>query len=216
MHDLARATASEDTPRSGDIGRVSVAFGVGAMDAYLCDAFVDTLARCLRSCRQNSHGPPGSYAKLELPVGPLMTDYPSRSNWGLRMATRALMERDNLLQLGRLRELFNPALPSGQKLWVDLAPEFVGLNRKRLAGIRKADYAALTGEAKAEGLKRVSASVLKRMGEIVQRRHDVVHNCDRPKTAKQRLTLGQAKAMLADVNDFVSILDQHLDAHRLY
>jgi hypothetical protein len=54
------------------------------------------------------------------------------------------------------------------------------------------------------------------MGDIVQRRHDIVHNCDRPKTAKQRLTLGQAKAMLADVHDFVKILDQHLDAHRIY
>jgi hypothetical protein len=216
MHDLARATANEDIPRSDDIGRVSVAFGVGAMDAYFCDAFVDTLTRCLRSCRQNSHGPPGGYGKLELPIGPLMNDYPTRSNWGLRMATRALMERDNLLQLSRLRDLFNPALPSSHKLWVDLAPDFVGLNRKRLTGIRKADYVALTGKAKGEGPKKVSASVLGRMGEIVQRRHDIVHNCDRPKTAKQRLTLGQAKAMLADVHDFVKILDQHLDAHRMY
>jgi len=216
MYDLARATVNDDAPRSDDIGRVSVAFGVGAMDAYLCDAFVDTLARCLKSCRQNSHDPPGAYAKLKLPVGPLMTDYPSRSNWGLRMAARALMEKNNLLRLGRLKDLLNPALPSGHKLWGDVTQDFVDLNRKRLAGIRKAEYAALTGEAKAEGPKKVSAAVLGRMGEIVQRRHDIVHNCDRPKTAKQRLSLGQAKAMLADVHDFVKILDTHLDQHRLY
>jgi hypothetical protein len=216
MHDLARDTVSEDTPRADDIGRVSVAFGVGAMDAYLCDAFTDTLARCLKSCRRNNHGPPSGYTDLQLPIGPMMNDYPSRSNWGLRMATRALMEKDNLLQLSRLRELFNPALPSGHKLWVDAAPAFVALNRERLAGIRKGDYVSLTGKAKSEGPKKVSAAVLKRMGEIVQRRHDIVHNCDRPKTAKQRLTLGQAKAMLVDVHDFVKILDLHLDAHRLY
>jgi hypothetical protein len=132
------------------------------------------------------------------------------------MAARTLMEKDNLLQLGRLNKLFNPALPKGKKLWQDLTDDFVNLNRKRLAGYRKAEYAALSGQGKAEGPKKVSAAVLGRMGEIVQRRHDVVHNCDRPRTAKQRLTLGQAKAMLADVHDFVEILDQHLDAHRLY
>jgi hypothetical protein len=92
----------------------------------------------------------------------------------------------------------------------------VDLDRKRLAGIRKSDYAALTGQAKTDGPKKVSATVLKRMGEIVQRRHDVVHNCDRPKTAKQRLTLSMAKKMLTDVEDFITILDDHLQAHRLY
>jgi hypothetical protein len=100
MHDLARETVAEDIPLADDVGRVSVAFGVGALDAYLCDAFVDTLARCLKSCRRNGHAPPTGYQHLELPIGPLMTDYPIRSNWGLRMAARTLMEKDNLLQLG--------------------------------------------------------------------------------------------------------------------
>jgi hypothetical protein len=54
------------------------------------------------------------------------------------------------------------------------------------------------------------------MGEIVQRRHDIVHNCDRPKTAKQRLSLPKGEKMLVDVQDFVTILDRHLDAYRLY
>lgn len=216
MFDLAHATAGDDPHRSHDVGRVSVAFGVGAMDAYLCDAFADTLARCLRSCRQHGSALPDGYKKLELPVGPLMTNYRARSNWGLRMATRALMERDNLLRLSRLRDLLNPALPHGQKLWGDLAQDFVDLNRKRLARYRKDEYAALSGEARTKGPKAVTNQVMNRLGEIVQRRHDIVHNCDRPKTAKQSMTLGQAKAMLADVHDFVKILDRHLDAQRLY
>jgi hypothetical protein len=216
LHANAISTEASDPPLALDIGRVAVAFGVGALDAYLCDAFTDTLARCLKSCRQNGHAPPSGYSKLELPIGPLMTDYAVRRNWGLRMATRALMEKDNLLQLGRLKKLLNPALPAGQKLWNDLAREYVDLDRKRLTGIRRSAYAALTGQAKAEGPKMVSAAVLERMGEIVQRRHDVVHNCDRPKTAKQRMSLPKARKMLADVEDFVKILDDHLDAHRLY
>jgi hypothetical protein len=216
LHAHAVTTETADTPLALDIGRVAVAFGVGALDAYLCDAFTDTLARCLKSCRRNGHAPPSGYAKLELPIGPLMTDYAVRHNWGLRMAARALMEKDNLLQLGRLKDLLNPALPSGHKLWEDLAQEFVDLDRKRLTGIRKSAYASLTGQAKTKGPRKVSAAILKRMGEIVQRRHDVVHNCDRPKTAKQRISLPKAKKMLVDVEDFVMILDDHLDAHRLY
>lgn len=216
IHDLASETLAASTPLADDVGRVSVAFGVGALDAYLCDAFSDTLARCLKSCRRNGHEPPAGYSKLELPIGPLMADYPVRTNWGLRMAARALMERDNLLQLGRLKGLFNPALPPGHKLWLDLTQDFVDLDRKRFAGTRKSDYSSLTGQAKKAGPRKVQAAVLDRMGEIVQRRHDIVHNCDRPKTAKQRLALPKAKKMLVDVHDFVKIIDRHLDAYRLY
>lgn len=216
LHANAVSAEPGDGPLALDIGRVAVAFGVGALDAYLCDAFTDTLARCLKSCRQNGHGPPSGYSKLELPIGPLMTDYAVRHNWGLRMAARALMERDNLLRLSRLKDLLNPALPERHKLWSDLAQDFVDLDRKRLTGFRKSSYAGLTGRAKGKGPGQVSASVLERMGGIVQRRHDIVHNCDRPRTAKQRISLPKAKKMLVDVEDFAAILDNHLDAHRLY
>ncbi len=145
-----------------------------------------------------------------------MTDYAARNNWGLRMAARALMERDNLLQLGRLKDLLNPSLPPGRKLWPDFVDDFVALDRRRLAGFRRAEYAGLTGGARADGPKTVSAAVFGRMGEIVQRRHDVAQNCDRPKTAKQSLTPAQARKRLTDVQDFAIILDDHLLAHRTY
>lgn len=216
MHALAAASEPTNRPLALDLGRVAVAFGVGALDAYLCDAFTDTLARCLKSCRRSGHGPSHAYGRLALPIGPLMTDYAVRNNWGLRMASRALMERDNMLQLSRLKDLFNPALPTGHKLWNDVAQDFVDLDRKHLAGIRKSPHAALKGRAKADAPRQVSSAVLKRLGEIVQRRHDIVHNCDRPKTAKQSITLSMAKKMLTDVEDFITILDDHLDVHRLY
>ena len=47
-----------------------------------------------------------------------------------------------------------------------------------------------------EAPAKVTKAVMTRMGKIVQRRHDIVHNCDRPKVAKQSLTITQAKAML--------------------
>lgn len=215
---LAHARSIEPTnvPLATDLARSAIAFAVGALDAYLCDAFTDTLARCLRHCRTNSAPVPSGYAKLMLPVGPLVTAYAVRQNWGLRMAARAYMERDNLLQLSRLKDLFNPALPSGQKLWTDLAPAYVSLNRKRMTYYSLAEWGALTGPARGSAPKKVSECLLRRMGSIVQRRHDIVHNCDRPKYACQALTTGMAGGMLTDITSFIRILDDHIHAHRLY
>jgi hypothetical protein len=61
------------------------------------------------------------------------------------MAALALMERDNLLQLGRLKELFNPALPPGQRLRADMLGNSIAFDRMRLAGIRRHQFMALTG-----------------------------------------------------------------------
>jgi hypothetical protein len=216
LHGLAAATQAKDADLALDAARTAVAFGVGALDAYLCDAFSDTLARSLKHSRQKRKPVPPGYQKLALPIGPLLGDYEVRDNWGLRMAARALMEKDNMLQLGRLKEMFNPALPPSQRLWPDLAPRFAALDRKRLTGYKAAEFQALTGKAKTDAPPKVTKAVLARMGKIVQRRHDIVHNCDRPKVAKQPLTITQAKAMLRDVQDFTTILDDHLQLNRLH
>lgn len=214
VHGLA--SGIEDRELAADIARSSVALAVGALDAYLCDAFVDSLARTLKTCRQQSRPVPSAYGKLMMPVGPLLGEYEHRENWGLRMSARALMEKDNLLQVGRLKELFNPALQPGHKLWENVVRDFIHLGRRRLTGIDAAGYAALSGVKRQKAGKVAASSVLRRIGEIVQRRHDIVHNCDRPKSAKQKLTLAAAKKMLSDIQAFVTILDDHLDAYRAY
>jgi hypothetical protein len=212
--EVASATAEE--PLRSDLARSAVAFGVGALDAYLCDAFVDSLARTMKQCRRDARSLPPGYAKLALPAGPLLSSYKTRPNWGLRMAARAMMEKDNMLQLGRLKDLLNPNLPVGRKLWIDLAPQYVALDRKRLAGISAADYALVGAPQRPDTHKKVAAAVLRRVGEVIQRRHDIVHNCDRPKSAPKPLKPGSAKNMLTDVESFVIILDAHLDCHWIF
>lgn len=170
----------------------------------------------MKQCRRERTSLPTGYAKLAIPAGPLLSSYKSRPNWGLRMSARAMMEKDNLLQLARIKELLNPALPASQKLWLDLAPTFIALDCKRLTGVRAATYNALGPHDRAEARKKASAAVLRRLGVIVQRRHDVVHNCDRPKNAPQPMKPGSAKNVLTDLKSFVDILDAHLDAHRVY
>src|SRR4051794_16471217 len=87
------ATTTSEEPLQFDLARCAVAFGVGALDAYLCDAFVDSLARTMKLCRRDERSLPSGYAKLAMPAGPLLSSYKSRPNWGLRMAARALMEK---------------------------------------------------------------------------------------------------------------------------
>lgn len=210
---LVHARACAEEPLRTDLARCAVAFGVGALDAYLCDAFVDALARKMKQCRRDDEALPPGYAKLSIPAGPLLASYEARPNWGLRMAARAMMEKDNLLQLGRLKDLVNPVLPAGAKLWTDVAPAFIALDRKRLAGISASDYAALSTTKKVVAKRKAAAAVLRRIGVIVQRRHDIVHNCDRPKNAPQLLKIGSARNMLTDVGAFVDVTDKHIDAN---
>jgi hypothetical protein len=132
------------------------------------------------------------------------------------MSARAFMEKDNMLQLGRLKDLFNPGLTVGHKLWEDPIAEYIALNRKRLTGIRSWEYDPLRGEAKQDARKAAAKHLVRHMGEIVQRRHDIVHNCDRPKSAKQGLTLPAAHKALKDIQSFVVLLDSHIETHRTY
>lgn len=74
------ASLRDEEPLRSDLARSAVAFGVGALDAYLCDAFVDSLARTMKQCRRDEKSLPCGYAKLALPAGPLQSSYKARPN----------------------------------------------------------------------------------------------------------------------------------------
>lgn len=200
-----------------DALRQAVAMAVGAMDAYLCDAYVDILVHTVRAVRDGSVPRlVGSFADESLPLGPLLgTAYSHRPDWALRMAARQRMEKDNMLQVSRIKEMFNPALPAGEKLWHDLIPEYAKLGRKRMTTWTWAEIDGESGDEREKRTKKAISTLLSRIGGIVQRRHDVVHNCDRPKVAVQTLTAGQARAMVKDVAEFVTVLDDHICAQRI-
>ena len=187
------------------------------MDAYLSDAYVSLLVATLSAFREGSVAAlPSGLHKETLPIGPLLARrYPARANWGLRMAARSRMDRENMLQITRVKEMFNPFLPAGEKLWNDLIASYAALGRKRLTLWTAAELAEVHGERLAGRRKESIATLLRRIGGIVQRRHDIVHNCDRPKVAIQAMSLGQGRGMVADVRDFVRILDSHLTTHRI-
>jgi hypothetical protein len=199
----------------GDLRRQAVAMAVGALDAYLCDAYADVLTRTLRACREGTLANlPAGYYKTLLPAGPLLAKQYLRENWGLRMAARKVIERDNMLRTSRLADMFNPGLAPSAKLWEPaLLDKYVALRRRRMTKHVAKELAALKGKDREKAYRRVEGRLRSRVDAIIQRRHDIVHNCDRPKQAPQKMSHELADRMVEDIKAFVEILDEHLNKH---
>lgn len=215
-NDLERGCRPE--PLWRDVSLSSVAMAVGAMDAYFCDKYVDCLTCALRKYSRNEWVGrfPAGYGKTLIPAGhALDRSRTSRPHWGIRMASRDLMAKDNMYSLSKVPDAFNPILPAGQKLWNDLIEAFIRLNRRRLVGTDWATYNALGSQPRIDARRRAVAHLLRRVGSTVQRRHDWIHNCGRPKAAIQSMTNGQATTGIAEVRLLVTTVDDHIEQYRL-
>jgi len=211
-----------------DVRLSGVALAVGAMDAYLCDAYVDCLSAALQAYRRGtwpSAQLPSYYRRQLLPAGEVLdVSRMQRPLWSIRMAARRVMERDNMLAVSRIESMFNGILPPGQRLWDCMVGPFLQHRRKRFTGDRTAaDIAALaavrpmTSAAQKrlnEARKAVTARARSRISSTVQLRHDWIHNCGRPKTSIVTKSSSRAWTHVREVGWFVVALDDHLDQHR--
>lgn len=214
------AGANEPDRLVGDLRLSGLAMAVGALDAYFCDKYTDCLTSVLRSfSRGEWQGRlPAAYAKQALPAGQVLdSSRTRRPAWGIRMAARDVMEKDNLLSISRLEKLFNPILPAGAKLWNDFAPAMLRHGKKRLTGGRTLQQvlAIQDNAQRARAIKHAAAVVRTRIGTIIQIRHDWIHNCGRPKTAIVMYSNGQVTERLAHVRVFVETFDDHIETHRI-
>lgn len=205
-----------DPVLKNDLLLASAAMSIGALDAYLCDAFVDCLTAALRAYRGGTWvgAFPSGYAKQNLPAGILLAKKASRPNWAIRMASRHLMERQNILSITRLEELFNPILPVSQKLWGTFIVTLIAHNRVRLTKHTASTITGLTGKPLADAKKEAVAAVKKRFASIIQDRHDWIHNCSRPKSAIKQTNDKAAKRVIDDVKLLIAKLDDHIESHR--
>lgn len=202
--------------RTDDVRLAAVAMAVGAMDAYFCDAYVDCLAKRLQSFKVGVLDLPPSYAQRSLPAEALIRPTQTiRPNWALRMAARGVMERENVLDLNRVADLFNPVLPKGQKLWPSVMGPIIHMDWKRLTGMGTARYQSLGSKEKAGARASAVGTMKKRLKGTIQIRHDWIHNCGRPKSVIRQLTVNQADARIREVRLIVETVDQHLMAHRV-
>lgn len=200
----------------GDMLRSGWVFGVGALDAYFCDAYSSLIANTLISKqRQESMVLPKFFLGIRVPIRAILEPYDSRSNWRWRMAARELMKWESVIQLEQVKKLFNKFLPEGKRFFGDVLPEWIGLpsNGRRLFGISPIEYQRLSSAARQTATQQAIRQFEDRFHAIFQRRHDCVHECDRPRAAPQPLKSSKTvEKVLVDVEFLVHRCDEHVDA----
>ena len=188
-----------------DVIRAAWMMAVGACDAYFCDAYGDLIARALRAKELEPNiGMPDRLNNLRVPVIAIIGQ--GHGGWRWRMAARELIEDENVLSLEKIKKLFNHFFRKNHKILTEKTIEKWMLHREakvRLFGTTRTNYRALTGTAK----NRARTDALNRVQDcfekIFQRRHDCIHNCDRPKMALQQINDVTVEKRIQDVTFLV-------------
>ena len=188
-----------------DILRSSWMICVGASDAYFCDAYADLIARTLRAKDlEPAVALPERLGNLHVPVTAVLRE---AGGWRWRMAARELIERENVLSVDQIKALFNHFFRKNTKIMnpSTIEPWILHVHSKqRLWGRSKSDYRALPdAAAKAIAREKAVKKFKERMSYIFQRRHDCIHNCDRPKTALQPISKTSATKAIEDIEFLV-------------
>jgi hypothetical protein len=216
--DLSRAVAMRehaaalaDVRLKSDVLRAAWMTAVGAADAFFCDAYADILSRTLRAKEiQPAVELPQRLNDLSVPVIAILDGV---GGWRWRMAARGLIERENVLSLEKIKKLLNLFCRNDSTL---LSQNTVGdwiqhiEAKQRMFGISRAAYRRATAPEKGLAKKTALKCLDDRMTEIFQRRHDCIHNCDRPKTAIQRISETSVAKAIEDVRFLVERCCGHL------
>lgn len=169
-----------------DIVRAAWMFAVGALDAFFCDAYADLLAKVLQARQfEPKVELPQRMLQVRVPVAATIRDVGSE-NWKWRMAARGLIEQETVLSLEAMRSLFNQFCRDSNKLsaaktiesWMSRSD-----SRMRIFGITPSNFRALRDKARKQAVERGKTKMEERFGMIIQRRHDCIHNCDRPRSS---------------------------------
>ncbi|MBS7422324.1 hypothetical protein KIE16_04925 [Pseudomonas syringae] len=191
QEDISRASALLDHARTcnesvlrDDVMRASWMMAVGACDAYFSDAYADLIARTLNAKDlQPAVELPDRLNKLKVPVIAVIR---KTSGWRWRMAARELIEDENVLSLDKIRQLFNQFCRKGYK---PISKETIASwllhkeAKSRLFGITKTSYRGLNPAQQDKKKGEMVEHFSEFFKSIFQRRHDCIHNCDRPKMA---------------------------------
>jgi hypothetical protein len=212
---LPHGTPSEQLLR-GDLWRSAWMFGVGSLDAYFCDAYTDIVAATIIA--KSHHAAlmlPEFFHDIRFPVRAILEPYANNINWRWRMAARKMMERENVLSLATIQTLFNKFFRKGKKFYGDLLPAWIVHpdSRRRVLGITAARFNALPPNLRGQAVTDAQVLLEERFREIFQRRHDCIHNCDRPRVRPQPLTTANVVLrVLDDVEFLVRRCDAHINA----
>lgn len=189
-------------------------FAVGALDAYFCDAYTDLVAATIISKnRQPSMEFPDFFYDIKFPVRAILETYTNNENWRWRMAARQMMERENVLNLETICKLFNKFFRKDHKFFHNLLADWIVKPnaKKRFFGIASIPFTGLTPQEKSKAVSAAWDQMQERYRTIFQRRHDCIHNCDRPKVSPQPLNRsGTVLKVIQDIEFLVVHSDQHI------
>lgn len=189
-------------------------FAVGALDAYFCDAYTDIVAATIiAKSRHAALVLPEFFHEIRFPVRAILEPYARNINWRWRMAARKMMERENVLNLATIQTLFNTFFRNGQKFFRDLLPTWIAHpdSQRRLFLISAVRFNALPPHLRGQAVADAQGRLEERFREIFQRRHDCIHNCDRPRVRPQPLTSADVVVRVLDDIDFlVRRCDEHI------
>jgi hypothetical protein len=212
---LPRANVAEQLFRS-DLLRSAWMFAVGAMDAYFCDAYTDIVAATIISkSRYPAANLPEFLYDIRFPVRAILEPYANNVNWCWRMAARKMMERENVLSLSVVQTLFNKFFRRGHRFFWDQVADWIVHPEatKRLFMITGTAFNALAANQKGHAIEDAHEQMHDRYRDVFQRRHDCIHNCDRPRVSPQALQLGATVSKVIDDAKFlVHRCDEHINA----
>lgn len=197
-----------------DTFRAALMMSVGACDAFFSDAYVDVISRSLRAKQlQPSIEFPERLGRLQVPVTAVIRL--SNDGWRWRMAARGLMEDDNVTSIAKIEGLFSPFFPDHGKMLSQATMETWILDPEcntRIVGTTTADYQNADRKQKGNLRKHAKKAMEKRYQSIFQRRHDCIHNCDRPKSGLQRIGPNITKDAINDIEYLVRKCSEALDS----
>ena len=211
---LSHASGVADDDLKKEIFRCALMYGVGAVDAYFCDAYADLITRAIRAKeRQKSVSIPDRLNNLTMPVADVLNA--SGSGWGWRMAARKIIEKQNVLSIDEIKNLFNHFFEDGKKPMSSRGVEGWILHSKtkqRHVSFSKTEYRNATPSTKKTLKGQAVDRISDRYSKIFQRRHDCIHNCDRPKMGLQKITESEAKTYVEDLEVLVEYWHEKLKA----
>ena len=208
--------SAEELMLRSDLLRSAWMFAVGAMDAYFCDAYTDIVAAAISSkSRHPAANLPDFFYEIRFPIRAILEPYASNDNWRWRMAARKMMERENVLSLPAVQTLFNKFFRKGHRFFRDRLPDWIVHPdaTKRLFGITRTAFNAIAPNQRGPAVEAAHEQMEDRYREIFQRRHDCIHNCDRPRISAQPLPLAATVLkVIQDAEFLVRRCDEHINA----
>jgi hypothetical protein len=211
---VAHAHLQPATTLRDDIFRAAWMMAVGASDAFFCDAYADLVTRTLQARQiQASFKITDRMLNLRVPaiavIGTAATE-----NWRWRMAARQIIEDETVLSITKIKSLLNQFFRDDHKPFsADNFDDWIVRKdaRNRLFGITPTNYRALSGNAKNIQRKASIKHFEARFEVIFQRRHDCIHNCDRPRIALDTRNLNQSTIEKV-ISDIVFLISRVQDA----